>query len=291
MFHVRRSLHDGPPAAPRGRGVLAHDRDAAAESVPALPAWHIRDEQGESSDAISLLREAVRLDPDYRSAWQQIEYLAGRMHRPAPEHDDATLNLIRLDPLDRQGTPDVAEVRNLRALWAAVEKAAAVKSSEPREMYPLAASAAELAKDREDAAEGDAEEDEPVDDEEDDEYVRADTPGEAIGQTNIILRSRTSFRTRTIDPSARIRLLSEAYPLASAVCCASRAMRLAQHIRRRQRTGLDAAGDLVHEGFEAAVGLRGDRAGPRGRPCRLARARLTDFELYAARRRRRRRGR
>jgi len=55
-------------------------------------------------------------------------------------------------------------------------------------MYSLAASAAELAKEREEADEDDAEEDETADDDfdDDEEYVRASTPGEAIAETNVI---------------------------------------------------------------------------------------------------------
>jgi tetratricopeptide (TPR) repeat protein len=168
-------LLDAQPANPRVRYLLAF----------------IHQEDGRLHDALLLYREAVRLDPDYLSAWQQIESLAGRLRLPSREHDEASFNVLRLDPMYRQSTPDLAAVRDLRGLWTAMEAALRVTSEPPDAMYPLAASAAELKEDdnENDVAEADAATGYAYDDD-DEAEGRPATPGEAVARTDVIAAIR-----------------------------------------------------------------------------------------------------
>jgi tetratricopeptide (TPR) repeat protein len=167
-------LLDAQPANPRVRYLLAF----------------IHKEDGRLHDALLLYREAVRLDPDYLSAWQQIESLTGRLRLPSREHDEASFNILRLDPLYRQSTPDLAAVRDLRGLWTAMETALRVTSEPPIAMYPLAASAAELKEeDENNAAEAHTATGYAYDDDEEAEG-RPATPGEAVARTDVIAAIR-----------------------------------------------------------------------------------------------------
>ena len=107
---------------------------------------YLREQQGRHADALPLLRQAVKLDPDYINAWKHLLDLADKVSLPPADADAAMLSLIRLDPHARHGRPDPKGVRDLKALWQAAETASKLQTPAPTKLYPLAASAAELAK-------------------------------------------------------------------------------------------------------------------------------------------------
>lgn len=105
---------------------------------------YLRNEQERPADAVPPFREAVRLDPDYINAWKQ---LAAVTDDPA-ERDRAQLNLLRLDPRRQHDSANLTEINDLPTLWRAVEAAAKFTLPPPGRIYPLAASAAFLEKER-----------------------------------------------------------------------------------------------------------------------------------------------
>lgn len=180
-------------ASPRAREiadqVLTRLLDAQPKSpqVPYL-LGRLREEQGRMGDALAMYRAAVALDPDHLGAWQQIEGLTWSTRMSARQSDAAILNSIRLDPLQRKTSPDFSGVRDQRALWSAIETMLEVKSAEPKSLYPLAASAAEVAKAKaaDDDEAADAAEGDDAYDYYDDAYTRPTSPGQAVAQSRVI---------------------------------------------------------------------------------------------------------
>ncbi|HEV2292630.1 MAG TPA: tetratricopeptide repeat protein [Tepidisphaeraceae bacterium] len=181
---------------PRARTIADEVLTKLLDDRPKSPQAHyllgrLREEQGRDAAALELYRRAVELDPDHVGAWQQIEGLAWSTRMPARDSDKAILNVIRLDPLQRHTSPDFTEVRDLRALWSAIQDMLRVKSEQPKSLYPLAASAAELAKSK--AAKQDEPEEaqpeapfEPYGYDYADPYERPTSPGQAISRSSVI---------------------------------------------------------------------------------------------------------
>ncbi|MEW6157144.1 MAG: tetratricopeptide repeat protein [Verrucomicrobiota bacterium] len=120
------------------------------QKMPDKPQLHyllgyLREEQDRFAEALSHYRQAVRLDANYLNAWKQIESLADRVPMNPSERAEATLNLLRLDPLQRHSSPAIARIKDLKALWEAVAAATRQQpKSNPKIVFPLVASAAEL---------------------------------------------------------------------------------------------------------------------------------------------------
>ena len=65
---------------------------------------------------------------------------------PSTERDGIALNILRLDPLGRHGSPDVSSVSDLRRLWTTLDAAAKSHTKLPATLLPLSASRAEIEK-------------------------------------------------------------------------------------------------------------------------------------------------
>jgi len=107
---------------------------------------YLREQEGRYKDALPPMQQAVKLDPDYLNAWKHIQQLAGQMYLSPAVRDAAALNLMRLDPLARHVNSDVSTVRDLRGLWEVAAKAAALRTTPPKSLMPLPASAAQMRK-------------------------------------------------------------------------------------------------------------------------------------------------
>jgi len=128
------------------------------KSNPEKPQVHyllgyLRDEEGNSRDALPEFREAVRLDPDYLNAWKKIANINNySVHLPAAECDSVQLNILRLDPLGRHSTFEAGRMVDLAAAWNATETAAKLrKTAEPAALYPLTGSVEEMATQKKEA--------------------------------------------------------------------------------------------------------------------------------------------
>ena len=136
----------------RAQGIAGKIFTTLAKKTPEKPQVHyllgyLREEQGRHTDALASYREAVRLDPDYLNAWKQIQSVGRQHHLPMEDTDTVALNLLRLDPLGRHGNGNnLGNVKDLRALWNAVEAAAKLLPPPVESLYPLAASKAKLEK-------------------------------------------------------------------------------------------------------------------------------------------------
>ncbi len=106
----------------------------------------LRTAQGRDIEAAGEFREAVRLDPDYLYAWERLGVVTG----DPSDRDQAAVQILRLDPHRRHRNtgPDPSGVNDLKALWPALEQAAAHRLPPPAEIYPLAASRTEMARQR-----------------------------------------------------------------------------------------------------------------------------------------------
>lgn len=102
---------------------------------------YLRIQQWRYTEALDATRQAVKLDPDYLNAWNQIEELESSIDVPAADQDAAALNILRLDPLGRHHDPNVDEIEDLAGLWNAASTAAKLQRTPATTLYPLAASA------------------------------------------------------------------------------------------------------------------------------------------------------
>lgn len=130
----------------RARAIADEVLTPLAEKEVASPQVHyllgrLRVAQERQAEGVRLLMRAAELNPDYLAAHDTLMVLDnGDMLAPA-ERDAAVLAKLRLDPLSRHGMPDVAEMRDLTALWRAVEAAAKLRPPEPAELFSLPAAA------------------------------------------------------------------------------------------------------------------------------------------------------
>jgi hypothetical protein len=83
----------------------------------------------------------VLLDPDYLHAWKALSELPDQAGLTPTERQEAVLNIIRLDPRQRHSHASLEHVRDARALWVAVERAATHHPTRPKSLLPLAAAA------------------------------------------------------------------------------------------------------------------------------------------------------
>ena len=121
-----------------------------AATRPAKPQVHyllgyLRFEQGRFEEALPEFRTAVKLDPDYLNAWKKLDETGEKVRLPAAERDAIQLNILRLDPLGRHSHFDGEGIVDLRAGWAALEAAGRAQIPDPKQLYPLAASARAIA--------------------------------------------------------------------------------------------------------------------------------------------------
>lgn len=133
----------------RAQGVAERVFASLVEKNPAKPQVHylfgfLRLEQGRANDALPHFRQAVKLDPDYLSAWKKIVELGEQMSLSAADRDAAALNLLRLDPLRRHSMVSFEEFRDLRELFTRIESIRAKFPPTPETVYPLAASRKQL---------------------------------------------------------------------------------------------------------------------------------------------------
>lgn len=124
---------------------------ALVAKTPEKPQVHyllgyLREQQGREKDALPHFRQALKLDPDYLNAWKHLGELSREMRLPVAERDDIALNILRLDPLGRHGSPDLTSAADLRKLWLALDTAAKSRTKLPAALLPLTVSGAEVEK-------------------------------------------------------------------------------------------------------------------------------------------------
>ncbi|MEM6333250.1 MAG: tetratricopeptide repeat protein [Planctomycetota bacterium] len=120
-----------------------------AQEQPDNPQVHyllgyLRSAQDRDADALTHYRRAVELDPDYLNAWDKIADLTHELALPAEQRDEASLQLIRLDPLQRRTYPKVGHIADLAAMWRTVEASGVHRVTPPDELFPLPASQRQL---------------------------------------------------------------------------------------------------------------------------------------------------
>lgn len=131
----------------------------ALEADPDKPQLHylqayLREIQGRFGEARAGYARAVELDPDYINAWQELGQLHDRIALDPDLRQEVVLNLARLDPLGRHVHLDVGAVLQLERLWNLIAGHEDLTIERPETLLPLTASAAALAAQREDDAEG-----------------------------------------------------------------------------------------------------------------------------------------
>ena len=93
-------------------------------------------------EAVTNFQKAAELDPDYINAWKQIVSI-GEDYRLDPDlRDEATFNLLRLDPAGRHTSPSTESIRDLARLWNVEEDCVKVAQPAPESLLGLTASAA-----------------------------------------------------------------------------------------------------------------------------------------------------
>ncbi|SIO09165.1 Tetratricopeptide repeat-containing protein [Singulisphaera sp. GP187] len=100
---------------------------------------YLRKSESRDAEAVKSFREAVRLDPDYLNAWQKLLSFADPA-LTAEERDQATFEVLRLDPFGRHLSADVsrrnesidiAKVHDLARLWTVLRDQARLVSADP----------------------------------------------------------------------------------------------------------------------------------------------------------------
>lgn len=138
---------EGVFAGERAQSVAERVFSRLAEERPEQPqVWYLNgyleQERGRYDEAIRYFEKAVALDPDYLNAWSKIASVGRAIHLDRSIRDRATLQLLRLDPLQRHVQADLGGMSDLRALWKAVEDAAARQPERREKLLPLPAAAA-----------------------------------------------------------------------------------------------------------------------------------------------------
>jgi tetratricopeptide (TPR) repeat protein len=105
---------------------------------------YLREQQERYKEAVEPLRKAVELDPDYLNAWKTLSGLPTEAGLPAAEREKASLAIIRLDPRQRHSAVDLSRVRDLHALWSAVERVKKFQASRPKSLYTMQAAKAAI---------------------------------------------------------------------------------------------------------------------------------------------------
>ena len=107
---------------------------------------YLRHYQEREVEALKHFRDAVELDHDYLNAWKKIASLSRQMSFSNHEKDELTLKIYTLDPLGQHSSPNLAEVKNIKAMWQTVAANQELLRLVPKrdQVYPLEA-AKELA--------------------------------------------------------------------------------------------------------------------------------------------------
>ena len=101
---------------------------------------YLRKQQERGLDSLPHFRRAVELDPDYLNAWVKISELGQSAHMSISQREEATLNILRLDPLRRHAYVRTEGFRNLKALWKACETSVQMEPAVATNLYRLDAS-------------------------------------------------------------------------------------------------------------------------------------------------------
>jgi tetratricopeptide (TPR) repeat protein len=109
---------------------------------------YLRAEQERYQEAVTNYQRAVALDPDYLNAWVKIQELTAHVRLATAQRDDLALNILRLDPASRHSCVSLGNVADLRRFWLAVAGTQKLQPVPPKSLYVLAASKAELQKNR-----------------------------------------------------------------------------------------------------------------------------------------------
>lgn len=96
---------------------------------------YLRESQNRPADAAAAYRQAVKLDPDYLNAWNELASLSDSAQLTRVEMENAALQMFRLDPAGRHSSPDLKNLRDLRSLWTTLLEAE--KNLPPTETGPL----------------------------------------------------------------------------------------------------------------------------------------------------------
>jgi len=107
---------------------------------------YLRSSQDRYPEALAAYGRAVELDPDYLNAWEKIISLRQKIFLPRDRRDEATFNLLRLDPLGKHVVLHTEEVANLTRLWKVFSQYRPKPVEIPPLLYPLEASQAQLEK-------------------------------------------------------------------------------------------------------------------------------------------------
>ena len=99
---------------------------------------YLRVKQGLFDDAITLVRKAVALDPEYLNAWKLLFKIGKQVQLPAFEHDIAAIRMLELDPLRRHVQVNLSSITDLKSLWNVTADAIEWTKSFPTTVYPLA---------------------------------------------------------------------------------------------------------------------------------------------------------
>lgn len=106
---------------------------------------YLRSAQNRSLEAAESYRLAVKADPDYLNAWERLAALAEDVQMPREESENAALQIFRLDPAGRHGSPKLSELRDLGRLWTTLlEAEAALPPTETGPLLPLTAAKTRL---------------------------------------------------------------------------------------------------------------------------------------------------
>ena len=109
---------------------------------------YLRETESRGADAVKSFREAVRLDPEYLNAWQKLLGSAETPDAPltAEERDEATFQILRLDPAGHHAQADISKVRDVSRLWTTLrDNARRVPEIELSSLFELKASKQQLA--------------------------------------------------------------------------------------------------------------------------------------------------
>ncbi len=106
---------------------------------------YLRESESRETDAVKSYREAVRLDPDYLNAWEKL-LSSGNTTLTPKERDEATFQLLRLDPSSRHARADGSKIQDLAHLWTVLhDNARRVPTIAPSSLFELKAAKQERA--------------------------------------------------------------------------------------------------------------------------------------------------